>query len=132
MIGSEFLRLELGISHRLLDHYVRRGYLQPAPETARGSGTPRLFTNTEASIARLMVELRNVGFRVPVAAELARRSVEDHWGGSLTIVESNLRTTGLFEEKDERRTGNQSAGGASIDIARSNDGRMDAQDCTTG
>jgi DNA-binding transcriptional MerR regulator len=86
---------DLGITYRQLDHYCRRGYLHPAH---RGSGYDRAFTPKEIEIAKRMVTLIRVGFTVAAAAAYARKMVESHWNGSLTLFRGDIVATGMLAE----------------------------------
>jgi DNA-binding transcriptional MerR regulator len=72
------LALELGISYRRLDHWVRRGYLRPW-NPAPGCGRARAWPANECQVAALMLRLIGAGFEVEAAAEVAREAVAA-WG----------------------------------------------------
>lgn len=64
----------LGCSYRQLDHAVRVGYLTPVG-AGEGSGVPREWSETEIRVAAVMFELEKAGFRLEVAAAIARKRV---------------------------------------------------------
>jgi hypothetical protein len=66
----------LALSYRRLDYWARCGYLRPAGE-GRGSGTWRSWPEVEQRVAALMLRLVEAGLLVPVAAEIARHTIEE-------------------------------------------------------
>lgn len=63
--------LATGISYRQLDHWVRRGWLRPGNANA-GSGTTRLWPDSEFRVAVLMGRMVAAGLPVQVAHQVAR------------------------------------------------------------
>jgi len=75
MPTSEQVATTAKITYRQLDHWVRRGYLEPAwvtNRTGNGRGTGREWTATEAPIACLMGRLTRGGLAPATAAAVAR------------------------------------------------------------
>lgn len=68
------LLVDLGISYRQLDYWVRQGWLRPERDR-RGTGVPRRWPEAELAVARRMVRLTAAGF--PPA--LAHRFARDLW-----------------------------------------------------
>lgn len=65
-----------GLSYRVLDWWVKRGYLRPTlefPDRPAGSGNRRVWSEEELRIARDMLRLRRHGYTVKMAAALARQ-----------------------------------------------------------
>ena len=75
MPTSEQVTRAAEITYRQLDHWVRRGYLEPAwvtNHTGRGRGTGREWTTTETAVACLMGRLTRAGLAPATAATVAR------------------------------------------------------------
>lgn len=64
----------IGCSYRQLDYWIRVGHLQP-PGAQDGSGSHREWSETEIRVAALIFELERAGFRLEVAAGMARERV---------------------------------------------------------
>jgi DNA-binding transcriptional MerR regulator len=64
----------IGCSYRQLDYWIRVGYLHPDDAQA-GTGSRRGWSETEIRVAALIFELERAGFRLEVAAEMARARV---------------------------------------------------------
>lgn len=62
------------VTYRELDHWTTRGYLIP-DEQHPGTGHIRRWSQREAEVARVTRRLRDAGFRLHVAASLARDAV---------------------------------------------------------
>lgn len=67
---------EAGITYRMLDHWVRRGYLRPGHVQRKkgkaGSGSPRIWPQAEREAARVMGRLTRAGLKVEAAHRVAR------------------------------------------------------------
>ncbi|WP_431881777.1 MerR family transcriptional regulator [Micromonospora chalcea] len=64
-----------GITYRVLDHWVKKGYLRPSlefPHRPAGKGNRRVWSDEEIRVARDMARLRAAGFTVKRAAAIAR------------------------------------------------------------
>lgn len=83
-IGTQELADLLGISYRMVDYYVRQGYLRP--EGRQGYGYPRRWPAEEVGVATRMAVLINGGLRAAVAAEVAREYPDAQVGVSLARV----------------------------------------------
>ena len=78
------------ISPRILDHWVRRGYVSPDERCWTRSGYPRTFGPDEAEIIAMMARLVRAGFRPEVACALARRPEREiEIGPGLCLVVDN-------------------------------------------
>jgi DNA-binding transcriptional MerR regulator len=69
----------LGLTSRVVDYWVRRGYLQP-DSSSPGIGFKRHFTDEEVAVAALMHRLVTAGLTVEAAAKVARA------GGQLELA----------------------------------------------
>ena len=72
---------EIGVTYRQLDHWARRGYLNPGREERgrfRSSGCARIWTAGELRVARSMARLVSAGLSPEVAAAVSRNG----WGRS--------------------------------------------------
>lgn len=65
---------DAGLTYRQVDHWCKRGYLQPV-RRGTGSGYPRRWPPVEITIGLRIVELVEEGFRLDVAARRAREQV---------------------------------------------------------
>jgi len=63
---------QAGITPRVLNHWVRRGYVAPEGRPVAKSGIPRSFGPDEARIVITTARLVRAGFRPERAAEIAR------------------------------------------------------------
>jgi DNA-binding transcriptional MerR regulator len=63
---------KLGLSERKLDYWTRIGVLRPAGDSHPGHGRSRQWTPAEVQVARLVIQLRRLGFGLRAAARLAR------------------------------------------------------------
>lgn len=63
--------LDVGISYRQLDHWVRKGWLQPGNATP-GSGAWRTWGEEERGVARIMARLVVAGIPPELAHRVAR------------------------------------------------------------
>lgn len=87
-----------GITYRVLDYWVHRGYVRPTlefPKRPAGRGNRRVWPADEERIARDIAQLRQHGIALPKAAELARRSP--------AAVQEALRAVGGAKGKGGRR-----------------------------
>ncbi|MEU1761349.1 MerR family transcriptional regulator [Micromonospora sp. NPDC005652] len=77
-----------GITYRVLDHWVKKGYLRPGlefPHRPAGKGNRRVWSDEEIRVARDMARLRTAGFTVKRAAAIARlgtQAVQATLGGT--------------------------------------------------
>lgn len=60
-----------GVSTRVLDHWVRRGYI-PTGNAHPGSGNPRQYSPAQERAVRIMAALTRIGFRPASAAIITR------------------------------------------------------------
>lgn len=65
-----------GITYRMLDHWMRAGYVACAHNPHAGAGMRRYFTPLEAAHVYRMGALVHAGFQPDRAAELARALAE--------------------------------------------------------
>lgn len=65
-----------GLTYRRLDWWTRQGFVKVAETGRTGSGYPRRYDDLEARVAVAAHRLSAVGFRMAVAAVLARYVVE--------------------------------------------------------
>ena len=59
MLTTAVVALEVGLSHRMLDYWVRSGVITPSIE-ANGSGSRRRFSQEQVDGIRTFVTLRNL------------------------------------------------------------------------
>ena len=71
MLSTLDVLTQAGITHRMLGHWVRQGFIA-AVEAAPGSGNERQFTEDQARAAIIMGTLVRAGFRPERAAHLTR------------------------------------------------------------
>ena len=88
-LGSEQVAERAGVTVRQVDHWSRKGYLQPAPRPRETSGHPRRFDEQEARIARLMGRLTSAGLS-PGAASRVVRGQDLAPGVIVTVVEDDV------------------------------------------
>lgn len=67
------LHEDLGITYRQLDHWVRRGYLQPRQDQS-GPGNARVWSEHEVTVAKRIALLVRAGLPHAKAAWMARDS----------------------------------------------------------
>lgn len=81
-----------GLSPRVLDHWVRAGYI-PTGNPHPGSGVRREFTDAQARAAEVMATLVRVGFRPERAAAIARALPPQYsdWEGGNYRVRVHIR-----------------------------------------
>lgn len=80
-----------GITYRMLDHWVRAGYVTCQHNPLPGSGHQRAWTATEAAHVARMADLIRAGFRVDYAAAYAAQLAEQDTvriGHYLTVSEA--------------------------------------------
>ena len=75
-IGASDVAERAGITYRMLDHWLRTGYVTCAHNPHAGSGMRRYFTPTEAAHVHRVAELVRAGFIPTRAAELATELAE--------------------------------------------------------
>jgi DNA-binding transcriptional MerR regulator len=79
------------ITYRMLDHWVRAGYVRCAHNPQPGCGYQRSWTPAEAAHVIRMAELVRAGFRVDYAAAYASQLAERETvriGHGLTVCEA--------------------------------------------
>lgn len=69
--GTADSPLDEGLTYRRLDYWSRQGYLKPENPTP-GSGSWRVWPESERSVARMMIRLTDAGLTVAAAHEVAR------------------------------------------------------------
>lgn len=70
-VCTAHIPLQLGISYRQLDYWVRRDFLRPE-DASPGSGYARRWPAAELDVARRMGVLTKAGLPLPWAARFAR------------------------------------------------------------
>jgi hypothetical protein len=75
-----------GVSPRILDHWVRRGYVVPEQRSLAKSGYPRAFGPDQVRVIEVMAVLVRAGFRPDAAAPLARQIIAPDASPPLVLV----------------------------------------------
>lgn len=80
----------VGLSYREVDYWTRRAVLAPAVG-ASGSGSQRLYDETEAKVGVVLVSLRRLGAPLDTLAVVAMQlRDQDDWTGGI-LIESDGR-----------------------------------------
>lgn len=87
--GSVEVALRAGVSFRVIDYWVRAGYLRPEGDGG-GPGTQRRWPEEEQEVACRMARLAAAGLTVERAASFAR----DEWPGAEIAPGIHLLVTG--------------------------------------
>lgn len=72
--------LATGATYRQLDYWYANGHLSPGGRRPPldGPGIPRTWSGRDRDVVELLVRLRAIGILLPLAADIARRLVDDH------------------------------------------------------
>lgn len=74
------------LSYRQVDHWTARGFLVPEAREHARSGHPRMYPQTEVTVARIMAALVHAGVKVEAAAVAARSATTTSDGFALELL----------------------------------------------
>lgn len=84
MTSEQLLARTPGLSYRMLDHWVRKGYLRPA--TKGGTGNAREWSGDEVRVAQKMARLVAAGLTPAAAHEVARAGGDAELAPGVRVV----------------------------------------------
>lgn len=99
-VCTRHIKDELGLTYRQVDHAVRAGLLRPERKNGSGSGSPRVWPETEIHVAQAMGRLIPLGLTPAAACRVARSGQIRVGPGSRIWLELGPPLSGPCERGD--------------------------------